>query len=246
MDLYIAIQFLTRIPLPFIKHEERRIASSISFFPVVGLIIGGLLLLLYKVGLNFLKSEVVLGFVVIAYYLITGGMHLDGFADTLDGLFSGKEQKTKLDIMRDSRVGAYGVMGIVLLILIKYLLLSSISTRTLPKAFLIFPLQSRWAMTFCISCYPYARKEGLGRVFSRHKRPKYFVISTILAITLSYIINGLWSILTLCMIFIGAVLFGKRIFDNLGGHTGDTYGAINEIMEVFSLLSFSIQSFYGG
>ena len=126
MGFYVALIFLTRIPLPQFELDEKKIASSVAFFPLVGAVIGSILWFIYTWGQYIVPSKVLAAVLVIADIAITGGMHMDAVADTMDGLFCYGDREKKLSVMRDSRIGAYGVIGIILLILLKYVLFSSL------------------------------------------------------------------------------------------------------------------------
>lgn len=246
MGLYIALLFLTRIPLPQISIGEKKIARSLPFFPIVGYIIGLLLYIIYLVTKNIFYEKVVFSLVIIAHFLLTGGMHLDGFADTMDGFFCGKPREKKLEIMRDSNIGAFGATSICLLIMLKYILISSLSSGFISRSLLLSPVFGRWAMTFSIIFLPYARKKGLGGIFTKYKEPGLFVLSTLVTIILGYIHAGVWGIIGIFVVFLGCILFSNITLKHLNGMTGDTYGALCEVCEVVALLFFSFLSFKGG
>lgn len=243
MGLYVALLFLTRIPLPQIYIDGKKITQSIPFFPIVGYIIGLLLYVIYLVGNKLFPPKVVFGIIVIVYCVLTGGMHLDGFADTMDGFFSGKSREKKLDIMRDSNIGAFGAISIFLLLLMKFILISSISSDYIFKALLLSPALGRWAMTYSIIFLPYARKEGMGGLFLKYKTPSLFVGSTLLTLGLAYIISGIWGIIGAFVVFISCIIFANTSLRHLGGMTGDTYGALSEVCEIVALLFFSFLSY---
>ncbi|MGI5860130.1 MAG: adenosylcobinamide-GDP ribazoletransferase [Tepidanaerobacteraceae bacterium] len=242
MGFYVALLFLTRIPLPQVKLDENKIASSLPFFPLAGAVIGGILTLIYILGQRILPEQVVAGIIVVMSIIITGGMHLDGFADTMDGLFCFGDREKKLTVMKDSRTGAYGVIGLILIILLKYLLISSLSKAYLIPALIGFPIISRWMMTFAIVFYPYARENGLGKAFAGQKLVA-FIFAGIITILINYITVGLEGLIVVFGVFAAGFLFIQYILRQLGGMTGDTYGAINEFCEIMALLMFSILSF---
>jgi len=242
MGFYIALLFLTRLPLPQVIFEENQFASAIPFFPMVGIIIGGFLATIQFIGRNFLPVRAMAALLVLFNAAITGGMHLDGFADTMDGLFCGKDRETKLEVMRDSLTGAYGVMGITMVFLLKYAFLSSISDDYILYALVSFPLLSRWMMAFSILFFPYGREKGLGKVFTNYKSPGIYYIVSILVFGVMYLIAGMEGIIVALVTLIMAVIFIRYITAELGGMTGDTYGALNEFCEIIVLLVFVIIS----
>lgn len=246
MKLYTALLFLTRIPLPQIPIDEKKITVSLPFFPIAGYIIGVFLYLIYLFASNIFSEKVVFGFIIIAHFLLTGGMHLDGFADTMDGFFCGKPREQKLEIMRDSNIGAFGAASMSLLILLKYILLSSLSLDFIGKALILSPVFGRWAMTFSIIFFPYARKKGLGGIFTKYKKPSLFISSTLFTIIISYIYAKIWGLIGIAVVFVGGILFSYIVLKHLKGMTGDTYGALCEVCEVIALVFFSFLSFKGG
>ena len=123
--LILAIQFLTRIPIEKeIEFSQENIRNSMFFYPFVGLLIGGIGALIFYISGNF-NIEISAFLTIISLIILTGGLHIDGLSDMLDGFLSNKDPDKTLDIMKDSRVGAFGVMGIVLLILGKYIIIKN-------------------------------------------------------------------------------------------------------------------------
>lgn len=239
MGFYTAMLFLTRIPLPQVELDENKISSSLPFFPLVGTIIGGILALIYILGQKLLQRQVIVGIIIVMNVIITGGMHLDGFADTADGLFCFGNREKKLHVMRDSCVGAYGVMGLILVILLKYLFLLSLSETYTVPALAIFPTISRWMMVYAVLFYPYSRKNGMGKAFLNQKTT-VFIFASIIAMVVSYMCIGFAGLIILCGAFVVCYIFIQYLFKQLGGMTGDTYGAVNEFSEVIVLSIFYI------
>ena len=164
MKFFAALKFLTILPL-FSKREDslEEIRGSLVYYPVVGLVIG-----LMLVGLNWLFSlvlppAVANGLLIVSMVIITGALHLDGFIDTCDGIAGHKPAEARWLVMHDSRSGAFGVVGAVLLLLMKYVSLNSIPPGLLWPTLIMMPVLGRWAMVFAIFAYPYARPEGLGK-----------------------------------------------------------------------------------
>ena len=173
---FIALQFLTRLKL--VNQTEWSVedfGKSVVAFPYVGLIIGLILAILYGVLSPFIPIMPLMLIIVVAEFLITGGLHADGLMDTSDGLFSGRERERKLEIMKDSRIGSFGVVAFVFVTLLKWQLLASIpSAEFIPMALIMMPLMSRWSMVFSIRSYPYAREQGMGAAFA-NLAPKHVI-----------------------------------------------------------------------
>jgi adenosylcobinamide-GDP ribazoletransferase len=208
-----------------------------AFFPLVGLVIG----LLSAIG-NYLLSLVLpqsltLWFTLGLLVLLTGGLHLDGFADTMDGLASiGKREKI-LEVMRDSRIGAFGVISLILLIGAKYLALDQISTKSIPYSLMLMAVMGRNSMVSVCYRSPYARSGGgLAKPFSENLGSRQMAISLASAFGIALLLMGVEGVL----VFLGIGIFslGYRLFfiKKLGGVTGDILGAANELAELLCLL----------
>lgn len=245
MRFLAALSFLTIIPLPHQPEiSPQEVGRSIGYFPVVGIIIG-----LILAGLNwllslFLPSAVVNGLLLVSLTVISGALHLDGFVDTCDGIAGHKTVEERWRIMHDSRAGAFGIIGAFLLLLVKYISLSSVPETWLMATLVLMPVVSRWAMVYAVFAYPYARLEGLGKVFKQGANWQRFTLATIItvaaAIGLARLANvtyfylvGLVIIVSIWVMTIVMAGYFKRKFSGL---TGDTYGAINEVAEVGVLI----------
>ena len=239
------LRFLTIIPLPY-RHEANpeEVGRSIGYFPVVGVIIGFILAGLNWLLALFLPSAVANGLLIVSLVVISGALHLDGFVDTCDGIAGHKTVEDRWRVMHDSRAGAFGIVGVVLLLLVKYVSLNSVPENLLMATLVLMPVVSRWAMAYAIFAYPYARPEGLGKVFKQGASWQRFTLATI--ITLAVVIGltrwanityfhlaGLAIMLSIWVIAVAMAAYLKRKFSGL---TGDTYGAINEVAEVAVLI----------
>jgi adenosylcobinamide-GDP ribazoletransferase len=233
-----ALSFLTILPMGQLPlSEEKELARSMVFFPLVGLVIGLLLALGYYL-LSFLFSKsLVLWLTIGLLALLTRGLHLDGFADTMDGLGSGGTRKKILEVMRDSRIGAFGVISLILLIGAKYFTLDQIPIPSIPYTLILMTVMGR--NTMVLVCYrsPYARSEGgLAKPFTENLGYREMALSLVSAFGIALLLMGLKGIL----VFLGICLFslGYRFFfiKKLGGVTGDILGAANELAELLCLI----------
>ncbi len=240
MKFLAALQFLTAIPLP-LRREFRpeELGGSTSYFPVVGIILG-----LILAGLNWLMSLVlppalVDALLIVSLAALTGGLHLDGFVDTCDGIAGHRTREDRWRIMHDSRAGAFGVIGAVLLLLVKYVSLSSIPRQLIMTTLVFMPVVSRWAMVYAIFVYPYARPSGLGQIFKQKTNWPKFSIGTVITFAVGVVLVPILHLSGLATIFgvwIITVVVATYLKSQLSGLTGDTYGAINEIAEVSVLI----------
>jgi adenosylcobinamide-GDP ribazoletransferase len=234
LGFWAALQFLTIFPTPFShKVTAKTSEQSLTYFPLIGLILGAILL-----GINYglifiLPSSVVNVLLIVALVILTGAHHLDGFIDTCDGVIAGKSKKERLAIMSDSKVGTFGIVGAILLLLLKYVSLSS--ARILP-ALLLMPTLSRWAMVSIIFTFPYAKRSGMGLAFKQGATWQRLTIATITASIVSIVLLKLWGLVLMAALWLVSFGIASYFRSRLGGLTGDNYGAINEIAEVLVLI----------
>lgn len=244
---FIALQFLTRLPVPTTGEISRLdLARSTVCYPLVGALIGGLL-----VGVDWLARlvwpvEVASAAVIVAAILVTGGLHLDGLMDTCDGVFGLHARERRLEIMRDSRVGAFGVLGAVCGLLLKFSFLLALTGDLRWRALLLMPILSRWMMVFAVAWFPYARAEGgLGQSFADHTRPSHWLLASLPALLAAFLLfPSTPASLVLLGVWLVGVLTSLFLHFRLGGLTGDTYGAVNEIAEL-AVLAVGTASFPG-
>ena len=248
-----AFQFLSRVPVPGeLDYTPELFRKSTRFYPLVGLVIG---LIAWLVGIGaayVLPSMPAAVIVLITWVVLTGGLHLDGWMDTADGLLSYRSREAMLEIMKDSRVGAMGVIACVLLLLLKLSLIEAIIDLQLYSGLLLLPfIWSRWFMTHAMTAWPPARgKEGLGASF-KGLTGRDRMLTLLLAAGLSLatvclspltgwgISSWLPALAGLLLLPLISVIVGRmsanRISKRLGGLTGDTYGALNELLEAVLL-----------
>jgi len=237
-----ALQFLTRLRLSCRVDTTGIFPQSIPYFPLVGLLLGLILAGAWQV-LSFLFPAPARAALLLALAVyLSGGLHLDGFIDSIDGLFSGRERERMLAIMKDSHVGAHGVTATVILLLLKYSLLLSLPASNLwllklplSPIVLLMPVLSRWAMVAALTCYPYARKEGLATLFGAGQGRRALIAATMITGLLSWLAMGAVGLLLLFLTGLVAIGWSNWVNRLLGGLTGDTYGALAEITEVFVL-----------
>lgn len=233
----IALQFMTRIPLKInIDMTEDEFGSSSKFFPLVGLTIGIILSLAYMLLTNIFPFSVVAALIIVMEIVLTGGIHLDGFLDTMDGILSARERERMLEIMKDSRVGAHSVTALFCLLLLKYSILISLPLKYAPIIILLMPVIGRFMMLFCVAFFPYARKKGLGKIFWLQTKKEYLYFNLVVLIVIFLIILPYKFLALIPLTFILIFLLILKINKILQGHTGDTYGAICEISEVVFIL----------
>jgi adenosylcobinamide-GDP ribazoletransferase len=232
-----ALSFLTVIPLP-----RRRVVSpeqlgrSIVYFPVVGIIIGLILAGLYWLLHLVLPSAVVSGLLLICLVGLTGGLHLDGFVDTCDGIASHKTPEARRQVMHDSRAGALGIVGVCCLLIVKYVSLNSVPQSLMMTTLVLMPVVSRWTMVYAVFAYPYARPSGLGKVFKEMASRLRFAVATLVALAVVIGLARLPGLVIMLGVWVIVVAMAAYLKGKFSGLTGDTYGAINEVAEVSVLI----------
>lgn len=243
-----ALQFLTRIHL--VRQENltaEDFGRSTRFFPLVGVVLGALYLLAALACLAFLGLPSYTGkaILVLLPLLLTGGLHADGFMDTVDGLFSGRSRERMLEIMKDSRTGSFGVAAFAGLLLLNWSLLLDLPAPVLLIGIFIMPIIGRMAMLLAVAHFPYARPSGMGQAFAAmaaipHGATKTSEVTRPMRTALRSAIAAL----LIGLLF--AFLFGRYAEKKLGGLTGDVYGAIElmtEVLVLFVLFLFAVLPF---
>lgn len=231
-----ALQFLTRIHIADPAWDYEKCGRGSAFFPVVGLVVGGFLVVLKILGALYFSPLIVAALILVGEVLITGGLHVDGFMDSIDGLYSGRERERKLEIMKDSRVGSFGALGLACLILIKYVFYLELLKTGQIGWLLAIPVFGRWCMVYALRYFPYLRQQGLGNPYSDHTGNREFVIATtVLAVTLVLALREGAAAFLIPVLLMH--LWLKQVHRVLGGLTGDIYGAAEEISEVVGLVT---------
>lgn len=233
----IALQFLTSIPVKVKKTVgDKELAESMAYFPLAGLLVGTILALAYNILSLIFPHPVNCAFILILNIIITGGLHIDGFIDTIDGIASGGDRKKALEIMREGRLGAIGVAAAILLFLAKYSLLVSLPKGTIEISLIVMLGLSRWSFVISSALYPYARDgEGLGKKFIQGITLKEVLVSTITILIVALLVFKLRVFVLTPVICCVLLAFNFYMYKKIGGITGDTLGALGEIIEVLTL-----------
>jgi len=184
----------------------------------------------------FLPSALVDVLLVVSLVAISGAFHLDGFVDTCDGMAGHKTVEERWRVMGDSRVGAFGIIGVCCLLLVKYVSLSNVPESWLVETLVLMPVVSRWAMVYAVFAYPYAKPSGLGKAFKQGASWPRFVIATVITLVVAVILAQLTGFIIMLAVWVIVVAMAAYLKGKFGGLTGDTYGAINEVAEVCLLI----------
>lgn len=237
MSFFTALRFLTVLPVPLGREPgSERIGRSLVYFPLIGLLLGLLLAGLDWALERVLPVSVSTGIVLVFLVLVTGATHLDGFIDTCDGMVAGKTPQQRWEIMRDSRVGAFGAVGACCLLLLTYVSLANLPETSRVWALVLVPVLGRWAVVCAIWAFPYARPEGLGRVFKNEARWWMVALASVVALAVSVATLRLTGPAVMVGVGLMTLLLCVIFRHKFAGLTGDTYGAVIVMGELTSLI----------
>jgi adenosylcobinamide-GDP ribazoletransferase len=239
-DLRRALGLLTVFPIPAPRGDTDSPGRAMAYYPLVGAVIGGILAgvtaLLDWSGLLETTPLLCAAIVLAVWGGLTGGLHLDGWADCCDALFVPVDRERRLEIMKDPRLGGFGATGLVMLLLVKFAALQGIMAR--PHALLMLvavAVVARWGAVVAAYAYPTARPGGMGDHFRRGLNWLTLLVATIIALaaTAPLLLSGtvVWA-----AVVIACLLLALPARARLGGLTGDVYGAIIELGETLALV----------
>jgi len=234
VELTLAVGFLTRLRLPPVDYSDAAMARAVRWYPAVGLAIGGVLGLLFW-GLSMVFPQAIAALLTIASgMLLTGALHEDGLADLADGLGGSPDKSRALEIMRDSRIGSYGVLALGITLALKITALSMLPVTVAIAAIIASHGLGRFAMSWLMNHLPYARTDGAANFMTDAQNTNNGVlwaapIAAIILIALS--VNPLAAIATSLALAALLALVVKRITVRLDGYTGDALGACEQITE---------------
>ncbi len=238
--LWTAIRFLTILPLPAGWGEDPAdLGRSTSAFPIVGILVGAVAAG-WAWGTGVLFPDPVAGvLVVILLMAASGGLHMDGLSDTADAFFSSRPRERMLEIMKDSHIGAMGVMAIVSVFALKAAALAGLSQEVRWRTAFLMPVAGRCALVISMAILPYARPEGgLGTLFFQ-RRPRIAAIWALLVLGLmGWALGEMRGLIAAGGSVVLTLLLALYVYRKIGGATGDTLGATCEVVECVPALTF--------
>ncbi len=239
-DIAVAMVFLTRVPIKLrFTFKMSHLKTASAGFPLVGVLTGLLGGFLYSVSYNLGLGPTVAAVIAIsAQVLMTGALHEDAIADVADGFGGGGDKERKLEIMRDSRIGTYGVLALILVVGAKIFAVSRLEDPTLvAMALIAVGACSRAAMTGAMYFLPSAREDGLGKD-AGEPTVKAFYIAILLALLISTLMFGSQAgVVIFAASAIGAAIIGWIAYRQIDGKTGDVLGCVQQIAEIASLIT---------
>lgn len=235
--LALAFQFLTRLPVnKNVDYNDKNISNSQFFYPFVGMVVGIISGGVY-IAFSYINKDIASFFAVVSLIFVTGGLHMDGLSDTCDGFFSARDREKILIIMKDSRVGSFGAIALILDILLKYILISNLN-KNIPVILMLSCANSRLMILMFISFGRPARKDGMAAEEMKANKRKYFIISLIVYTLFITFAFSPYYLIPLIVSFLASILLMRKSYKIIGGLTGDVYGSCNEICEIVSIAAF--------
>lgn len=236
---FIALQFFTRLPMPrWVGFEPAWLQHASRYFPLVGVVVAAICGTVYVLASWLLPSPVAVLLAVAAGIYLTGAFHEDGFADMCDGFGGGLTRERVLEIMKDSRIGAYGAIGIVCLLAIKCAALVALPPAVIVATLCIAHPLSRLAAVSLIRFMDYARDEGKSKPMAQEMRTGEFIIAAVCGLLPAVACGMLgildWGALAFAIVAAAACAFwlGRKCQRRLQGYTGDCLGAVQQVAEV--------------
>ncbi len=240
-----ALQFLTIFTLRK-DHEagEEGLSRSMVHFPLVGFLIGLLLVWADKALLWLFPDTIANLFLLALSVVATRALHVDGLADSIDGIMGGRDPESRLAIMKDSRIGTAGVLAIVLVFLVKYVCLNSLFGQYKTMALLTAPAFGRWSQLLMMFKAGYGRPEGMGKAFVGHVRSGGMLVATMTTLGISAFViiyserTALLALAIPACVAAGTAFWRWFVVRKTGAVTGDAVGAASELNEALTLLLF--------
>ena len=223
-----AVQFLTRIPVP---SGQYRLGSAVVWLPLIGTLLGAVLaavdVALRSLGVpSFLSSTLL----VVLLLVLTGAIHADGLIDTCDAVFGHATPERRLEIMRDPRAGAFGVVGLVCVIALKIASVDALSPNVRPGLLVLAPTLGRWSIVLVATVFPYGRPGGLGAPLKSAATPLVLALASLVPL-IGCVLLGPLGMVAGALAGVTALGVGRWLVTQLPGLTGDCYGAICELVE---------------
>ena len=241
----LAASYITSIPFLPKPESETELFGLAKYLPAVGTLVGSILALLALVCNELLLAPPLVAAALLTFWIvITGAIHLDGLMDTADGVFSHRSRERMLEIMKDPRAGNFGVVSGVLIILLKFAALLSLNWHWIFASLLLIPGWARWSEVIAIKYFPYAREEGMGKIWHISTGKFDLLISAIAPLMVSlffcYDSNSFIYLWLIPLTVLPGLLASMWINKVLGGQTGDSYGANVEVSEAAGLIGASL------
>ncbi|MGQ1891930.1 adenosylcobinamide-GDP ribazoletransferase [Thermophagus sp. OGC60D27] len=233
--VYSSFLYFTRLSLPIrVEYRKENQHLALTWFPLVGVVVGLMGGVAYYLASMVFPASVAVVLALGVTILVTGAFHEDGFADVCDAFGGGYTAEQRLHIMKDSRVGTYAVLGLLLLLAMKMVLLTETDSSVVPAVLVASHALSRWSVLIIAMRWPYARPSGASksRDTSHPLSAGRFFIATVLGVVPLIYFCSWWLLVSVPMVIISALMAGRWFKARIGGYTGDCLGAVQQLNEV--------------
>lgn len=236
-DLLAAVQFSTRLPVPVYAHDDESLARAAKFFPIVGFAIGAAGSALYLSLPGRVNSQIRALAMLVFFTLITGGLHEDGLADSADGFGGGSTRERVLEIMRDSRIGSFGAIALVLSLVARFVLLSNLASGRVWPYLLSAHVLSRWStLPLGFALAPARVESGSGARIAKRISLGSLIFATVFTLAVEILLLGQAAWLPFAVVLLVTALSAFYYWIRIRGVTGDCFGATNQLVEIATYL----------
>lgn len=238
-NFLLFIQFFTRIPVnKNLECEKENFGNGAFFFPIIGLILGGMQFILANLLFDYLPFNVLAALVVMVPVIVTGALHLDGLGDLCDGFYAFKGGKDKIiEIMKDSTIGTFACAAIVFDILLRYTTMEGLLQYRYLSFIIVVPVISRFTIVLIAYLGKNAKENGTGNIFIGNINLRTLLIALLITLVISILLlDIITAVIIISLSALVTVIFNKYCEFKIGGLTGDLLGANNEIIEIFVLI----------
>ena len=229
---FTALAFFTRIPcISWAGSSDDELNHAVRYFPLIGIFVGLTAALVFLLAASLLPQTLAVLLSMSATLLLTGAFHEDGLADAVDGLGGGWSPEQILSIMKDSRVGSYGVVALVMVLLLKFQTLAAIEVSLIPAALVAGHALSRFAAVMLIAVQDYVRDTGKAKPLAQQITSGECLLAAGFGLVplILFPVNLIWAISPVVLIWFW---FSRKLRQQLGGYTGDCLGAMQQLCEV--------------
>lgn len=234
----LAVQFLTRLPVPGrLSTTKEELGRAAALFPLVGVIVGAGAAAVFVLTSRVVPLSVAVLLTLGFTTLLTNAFHEDGLADTFDGLGGGWTKDRALEIMRDSRIGTYGALALIFLILGKYTFLNALEPRQIWRWLIVAHTASRWTILPLCIWLPYARAEGQGKLVAKQVGFSSVLFGTLTLLLTLLLVPWRAALIAFAAVLVVVYCCGWYFKRRLSGITGDCLGAVNQIVELVVYLT---------
>ncbi len=237
VSLRHALAFLTRFPVGSHPQGQDELAKSVPFFPIVGLLVGGLGAGAFAGGTELFNPAIGAVSCLLVTAAVTGGLHEDGLADSMDALGGGWNREQRMEKFKDSRHGTFGVLALVLVSLAKFSALNSLSGWLAAGAIVAAHVLGRSAAVVAMAVLPAAQAEGLSAAYGRSLPLSTSVAAAVLGLVVAVIVFGIWMLVPIVAVIATSLMVSVWAVTKIGGSTGDVLGAVEQAGECAVLLS---------